>query len=93
MIVFIKKYRIMRIISAIPPIIKNTIDWCVLRRSATTIQSGLLMLLVGALMYHALGFNVFTMFLIGIHGDGGLHCLAAGKPNEPKTPLAHSQWS
>ena len=45
---------------------------------------GVLMLLAGFLMYHAFGFNVFTMFPIGFCVVGGLLALAAGKPDEPK---------
>lgn len=45
---------------------------------------GILMLLGGALMYHAFGFGVFTMFPIGFCLVGGILALAAGKPDEPK---------
>ena len=45
---------------------------------------GILMLAGGALMYHAFGFNPFTMFPIGFTLVGGILALAAGKPDEPK---------
>lgn len=45
---------------------------------------GGLMLLAGALMYHAFGFGVFTMFPIGFCVLGGILAIAAGKPDEPK---------
>lgn len=45
---------------------------------------GVLMLVAAALMYHAFGFGVFTMFPIGFCVVGGLLALAAGKPDEPK---------
>lgn len=45
---------------------------------------GVLMLLASALMYHAFGFGVFTMFPIGFCLVGGVLALAAGKPDEPK---------
>jgi len=45
---------------------------------------GILMLLGGGLMYHAFGFNVFTMFPISFTILGGIFALAAGKPDEPK---------
>ena len=46
---------------------------------------GLLMLLAGFLMYHAFGFNVFTMFPIGFCIIGGVLAIAAGQPDEPKS--------
>lgn len=45
---------------------------------------GILMLVGGGLMYHAFGFNVFTMFPIGFTLVGGLLAVAAGRPDEPK---------
>lgn len=45
---------------------------------------GILMLVAGFLMYHAFGFNVFTMFPIGFCAIGGVLAIAAGKPDEPK---------
>lgn len=46
---------------------------------------GVLMLLAGFLMYHAFGFNVFTMFPIGFCIIGGVLAIAAGRPDEPKS--------
>ena len=46
---------------------------------------GILLLASTAGMYHAFGFNVFTMFPIGFCGLAGLLALAAGKPDEPKS--------
>jgi len=46
---------------------------------------GILMLVAGALMYHAFGFGVFTMFPIGFCIVGGLLAILAGKPDEPKS--------
>jgi len=45
---------------------------------------GILMLVGGGLMYHAFGFNPFTMFPIGFTLVAGLLALAAGRPDEPK---------
>jgi hypothetical protein len=36
-------------------------------------------------MYYAFGFNVFTMFPIGMVGLAGLLAVGAGKPDEPKS--------
>lgn len=46
---------------------------------------GILMLLAGALIYHAFGFGVFTMFPIGFCLVGGLLAIAAGRPDDPKS--------
>lgn len=48
------------------------------------LYGGILMLLASYLMYHAFGFNAFTMFPIGFCIVGGLLALAAGKPDEPR---------
>ncbi|MFC6686689.1 hypothetical protein [Jhaorihella thermophila] len=45
---------------------------------------GILLLLSAGGMYHAFGFNVFTMFPIAFAGVAGILALAAGKPDEPK---------
>lgn len=45
---------------------------------------GILMLLASLLMYHAFGFNAFTMFPIGFCILGGILAISAGKPDEPK---------
>jgi hypothetical protein len=46
---------------------------------------GVLLILAAGLMYYAFGFNVFTMFPIGMAGLAGLLAVAAGKPDEPKS--------
>lgn len=51
---------------------------------ARALWGGILMLIAAAMMYHAFGFGVFTMFPIGMTALGGLLALAAGKPDEPK---------
>lgn len=51
---------------------------------ARALWGGILLLLSAAGMYHAFGFNVFTMFPITFAGLGGVLALAAGKPDEPK---------
>jgi hypothetical protein len=51
---------------------------------ARALWGGVLMLLAAGGMYHAFGFNVFTMFPIGFATLGGFLALAAGKPDEPK---------
>lgn len=45
---------------------------------------GVLLLISAAGMYHAFGFNVFTMFPIAFAGVAGMLAIAAGKPDEPK---------
>ncbi|MCE8517919.1 hypothetical protein KBY25_13915 [Ruegeria pomeroyi] len=45
---------------------------------------GVLLLVSAAGMYHAFGFNVFTMFPIAFAAVGGVLGVAAGKPDEPK---------
>ncbi len=51
---------------------------------ARALWGGILLLLSAAGMYHAFGFNVFTMFPIAFAGVAGILALAAGKPDEPK---------
>lgn len=51
---------------------------------ARALWGGVLLLISAAGMYHAFGFNVFTMFPIAFAGVAGLLALAAGKPDEPK---------
>ncbi|WP_321829140.1 hypothetical protein [Thalassovita sp.] len=51
---------------------------------ARALWGGGLMLISAAGMYHAFGFNAFTMFPIGFAGMGGLLAIAAGKPDAPK---------
>lgn len=51
---------------------------------ARALWGGVLLLLSAAAMFHAFGFNVFTMFPIAFAGLGGVLALAAGKPDEPK---------
>jgi len=46
--------------------------------------AGVLLLVSAAMMYHGFGFNVFTMFPIGMCGLAGILAIAAGKPDEPK---------
>lgn len=45
---------------------------------------GVLLLISAAGMYHAFGFNVFTVFPVCFAAVGGLLALAAGKPDEAK---------
>ncbi|MEM9523489.1 MAG: hypothetical protein AAF982_05765, partial [Pseudomonadota bacterium] len=45
---------------------------------------GFLLLASAAGMYHAFGFNVFTMFPVTMCALGGVLALAAGKPDEPR---------
>lgn len=51
---------------------------------ARALWGGALLLVSAAGMYHAFGFNVFTMFPIAFAGVAGVLALAAGKPDEPK---------
>lgn len=51
---------------------------------ARALWGGILLLLSAAGMYHAFGFNVFTMFPIAFAGLAGVLAIAAGKPDEPK---------
>lgn len=51
---------------------------------ARALWGGILLLLSAAGMYHAFGFNVFTMFPIAFAGVAGIMAVAAGKPDEPK---------
>ncbi|GAW33284.1 hypothetical protein RA2_00320 [Roseovarius sp. A-2] len=49
------------------------------------LSGGLLLLLSAGLMYYAFGFNVFTMFPVGMCALAGLLAVSAGKPDEPKS--------
>ncbi|MFA3916097.1 hypothetical protein [Ruegeria hyattellae] len=51
---------------------------------ARALWGGILLLLSAAGMYHAFGFNAFTMFPIAFAGVAGLLAVTAGKPDEPK---------
>lgn len=51
---------------------------------ARALWGGVLLLISAAGMYHAFGFNVFTMFPIAFAAVGGVLGVAAGKPDEPK---------
>ncbi len=51
---------------------------------ARALWGGILMLAAAGGVYHAFGFNVFTMFPIGFAALGGVLALAAGKPDEEK---------
>ena len=51
---------------------------------AQALWGGVLMLISAAGMYHAFGFNVFTMFPITFAALGGVLAVAAGRPDEPK---------
>ncbi|SDD14204.1 hypothetical protein [Ruegeria marina] len=51
---------------------------------ARALWGGLLLLVSAAGMYHAFGFNVFTMFPIAFAGVAGVLAVAAGKPDEEK---------
>ena len=46
---------------------------------------GVLLIVSAVMMYYAFGFNVFTMFPIGMAGLAGLLAVFAGKPDEPKS--------
>jgi hypothetical protein len=46
---------------------------------------GVLLIVSAVMMYYAFGFNVFTMFPIGMAGLAGLLAVGAGKPDEPKS--------
>ena len=46
---------------------------------------GGLLIVSSAMMFYAFGFNVFTMFPIGMSGLAGLLAISAGKPDEPKS--------
>lgn len=50
---------------------------------ARALWGGALLLVSAAGMYHAFGFNVFTMFPIAFAGVAGILALAAGKPDRP----------
>lgn len=49
------------------------------------LPAGVMLLVAAGLIYYAFGFNVFTMFPIGMAGLAGVLALAAGKPDEPKS--------
>lgn len=51
---------------------------------ARALWAGILLILSAAGMYHAFGFNVFTMFPIAFAAVAGVLGLAAGKPDEPR---------
>lgn len=51
---------------------------------ARALWGGGLLLASAAGMWHAFGFNVFTMFPIAFAAAAGLLALAAGRPDEPK---------
>ncbi|MDP5216851.1 hypothetical protein Q5Y75_06435 [Ruegeria sp. 2205SS24-7] len=51
---------------------------------ARALWGGILLLVSAAGMYHAFGFNAFTMFPIAFAGVAGLLAVKAGKPDEPK---------
>ncbi|MCV2887180.1 hypothetical protein [Ruegeria aquimaris] len=51
---------------------------------ARALWGGVLLLISAAGMYHAFGFNVFTMFPIAFAGVAGVLAVAAGKPDEEK---------
>lgn len=47
--------------------------------------AGILLLVATALIYGAFGFNLFTMFPLGMCGLASILALAAGRPDEPKS--------
>ena len=47
--------------------------------------AGILLIVATALIYGAFGFNVFTMFPIGMCGLAAILALAAGRPDEPRS--------
>jgi len=51
---------------------------------ARALWGGVLMLAAAGLMLYGFGFNVFTMFPLGLCALGGILAIAAGKPDEPK---------
>ncbi|MCU9837845.1 hypothetical protein OEZ49_08705 [Ruegeria sp. WL0004] len=51
---------------------------------ARALWGGVLLMISAAGMYHAFGFNVFTMFPIAFAGVAGVLAVAAGKPDEEK---------
>ena len=51
---------------------------------ARALWGGVLLLAASAAMYHAFGFNVFTMFPLAMTGLAGVLAIAAGKPDELK---------
>lgn len=51
---------------------------------ARALWGGVLLLLSAAGMYHAFGFNVFTMFPIAFAATAGLLAVSAGKPDQEK---------
>lgn len=51
---------------------------------ARALWGGLLLLASSAAMYHAFGFNVFTMFPLAMTMVAGVLAVAAGKPDEEK---------
>lgn len=47
--------------------------------------AGILLIIATGLIYGAFGFNVFTMFPLGMCGLAAILALAAGRPDEPKS--------
>ncbi|MEM7321261.1 MAG: hypothetical protein AAF408_19830 [Pseudomonadota bacterium] len=52
---------------------------------ARALWGGILLLLSGAGMYYAFGFNVFTMFPVAFAMVAGVLAIAATQPDRPKT--------